>query len=100
MPGIALEGQMSTGHDCFNPTTSLGPYTTTSFLGNKRIQLRGITRYNAHTCGRTTHTPEQRVVVDPGNSTFFLEGLPVAMIGDLLTDGDCIAEGAESSFTI
>lgn len=102
MPGIALEGQMSTGHDCFPPSSAQGPYTTTSFIGGKRIQIRGVTKYTPHTCNRSTHPDQnsQRIVIDPGGSTFFFEGMPVAMIGDMIDCGDAIAEGAESAFTI
>ena len=99
MPAIAVEGGLSTGHGCFPPTQAVGPFTTTSFIGGKRIQLRGVTMYAAHNCGDTTHPTEGRVVVDPGGSTFFMEGIPVAMIGDMITCGDAVGKGAESTFS-
>lgn len=94
MPKIALEGFYSTGHDGWPPTQSIGPYTETAFIGGKRIQLRGYTKYAAHTNpALVTHTENQRYVVDPGDSTFFFEGVPMAMVGDQLADGDFIADG-------
>lgn len=97
MASIALEGFYSTGHDGWPPTQSVGPYTTTSYIGGKRIQLRGITMYEAHkkTIGKSDvwHTQSERYVVDPGGSTFFFEGMPMAMVGDPIADGDHIAPG-------
>lgn len=97
MPKIALEGFYSTGHDGWPPTQSIGPYTETAFIGGKRIQLRGLTKYEAHKrrIGNNDvwHTEDERYVVDPGDSTFFFEGVPMAMVGDQIADGDFIADG-------
>lgn len=99
MPAIAIQGGLSTGHGCFPPTQDIGPYTTSSFLNSKPIQLRGVTKYAQHSCGLSTHPDSARVIKDPGGSTFFLEGKPVAMIGDELTDsGDMVAKGSSSAF--
>lgn len=99
MPSIALQGGKSTGHDCFPPTPDVGPYTTTSFINNKAIQLRGVTEYATHSCGKTTHPQNTRKIKDPGGSTFFLEGKPVAFVGDELTDtGDRVGKGSSDSF--
>jgi uncharacterized Zn-binding protein involved in type VI secretion len=99
MPAIAVQGGMSTGHGCFPPTQDVGPYTTTSFFDGKAIQLRGVTKYAQHSCGTSTHPDSARIVKDPGGSTFFLEGNPVAMIGDELTDsGDRVAKGSSNTF--
>ena len=100
MPAIAVQGGLSTGHACFPPTSDIGPYTTTAFFGGKAIQLRGVTRYAPHTCGKTTHPGDgtQRIIVNvPG--TFYMEGKPVAMIGDMIDCGDAVGKGAESTFT-
>lgn len=99
MPAIALQGGKSTGHGCFPPTPDVGPYTTTSFINNKAICLRGITEYADHSCGTSTHPQNARKIKDPGGSTFFLEGKPVAFVGDDLTDaGDRVGKGSSDSF--
>lgn len=98
MPAIAIQGGKSTGHGCFPPTQDIGPYTTSSFFDGKVIQLRGVTKYASHRCGITTHPDSARVIKDIGG-TFFLEGKPVAMIGDELTDsGDRVGKGSSDSF--
>lgn len=98
MPAIAVEQKQSTGHGCWQPTQPIGPFTTTSTFGGKRVQLRGVTIYQPHTCGVTTHADSLRKIVDPGGSTFFLEGKPVAFLGDMIQCGDMVAGGAESTF--
>ena len=88
--GIATELNLSTG-DCGRPPTlPLGPMTSSNCtLGGNRILWRGITIYNDHPPLVTHHGA--RGIVDPGGSTFFLEGNPVAFEGDYLQDGDRIA---------
>ena len=99
MPAIALQGGKSTGHGCFPPTPDIGPYTTTSFINGKAICLRGVTKYATHSCGTSTHPDSARIIKDPGGSTFFLEGKPVAFVGDDLTDaGDRVGKGSSDSF--
>ena len=99
MPAIALQGGKSTGHGCFPPTPDVGPYTTTSFIDGKAIQLRGVTMYAPHSCGTSTHPQTARKIKDPGGSTFFLEGKPVAFVGDDLDDaGDRVGKGSSDSF--
>lgn len=100
MPAIAIQGGRSTGHSCFPPTQDVGPYTTTSFLENKAICLRGVTMYASHSCGNTTHPTSGRVIVDPGGSTFFLEGKPIAFIGDDITCGDTVGKGTSTAFSV
>ena len=62
---------------------------TNCTFGGKRILWRGITVYESHP-PLVTHSGS-RTIVDPGGSTFFLEGNPVAFEGDSLQDGDKIA---------
>jgi uncharacterized Zn-binding protein involved in type VI secretion len=97
MPGIALETTMSTGHACYPPTPSQGPYANTAFINGRRVQLKGRTMYVQHQCGRTVHTPQMRII-SSGSSTFYLEGLQVARIGDSIACGDKISEGSGDAF--
>lgn len=97
MPALAIQGGLSTGHGCFPPTQDVGPYATTAFFNGKPIQLRGVTMYSTHSCGKTTHpTPDRLIVEVPG--TFYMEGKPVAMIGDMISCGDAVGKGSPSAF--
>ena len=88
--GIATEEHLTTGECGQTPTLPLGPMTSSSCtLGGRRLLWRGITVYNDHP-GLTTHHGS-RTIVDPGGSTFYMEGNPVAFEGDSLQDGDKIA---------
>lgn len=90
MPAVATESNPSTGACGQSPTLPVGPMTSANCtFGGKRILWRGITVYQNHP-GRVSHSGA-RTIVDPGNSTFFMEGNPIAFEGDLLQDGDTIA---------
>jgi hypothetical protein len=97
MPAIALESKVSTGHDCFPPAAAEGPYTKKSFFNRSAVQLKDITIYKEHTCGRTTHAGLTRLVIE-GSETFFLEGKRVVRIGDGIACGDAVSEGSPDSF--
>lgn len=97
MPAIALENQISTGHGCFPPTQCVGPYSSTVRINGKLVQLRGISRYIQHTCGKVTHPTNGRIVVE-GSATIFVEGIPVVRIGDLIACGDRVGKGSDNVF--
>lgn len=88
---IALAGFLSDGSCKYPPNASIGPYTATSYFGSRLVQLSGVTNYPVHCIGKFCHP--FRVVVNPGNTTFFLENLPVAHEGDPITCGDHIRVG-------
>ena len=99
MPAIALEENVSTGHGCWPPTGSIGPYANATVRANgKRIQIRGKTLYAPHTCNKTTHSGNQRMVLGDEESTIFISGEPVAMVGDLIACGDRIGRGSPDVF--
>jgi len=97
MPAISLESMQSTGHGCFPPTPAIGPYTTKSFINGKTVQLLGHTKYEAHTCGIVTHSPDERIT-SGSSGTFYFEGKLVCRIGDAIACGDTIAEGSSNTF--
>lgn len=97
MPAIATEHTPSTGHDCFPPTNAIGPYSTRTTINGKGIQLKGVTMYAPHTCGKVTHPSEARKVVE-GSDTITVEGIPVVRIGDLIACGDAVAVGSTDTF--
>lgn len=97
MPAVALQDRLSSGHGCFPPTNAVGPYTTRTKVNGKFVQLKDITRYSAHTCGKTTHPTEGRIVVEGATQVYF-EGKQVARIGDLISCGDAVAYGSSNTF--
>lgn len=97
MPAIAIEATTSTGHACFPPTNAIGPYSTKTRVNGKFIQLEQYTMYAAHTCDETTHPPEERKVTT-GSTKVFVEGKPVARIGDPIDCGDAVAVGSSNTF--
>jgi hypothetical protein len=96
MPGVALEGMCSTGHGCFPPTDTQSGLASTSFFNGKPIQLATGTIYQPHSC-HVTHAGALRTV-SQGSGSFFMEGKPVARIGDSIQCGDMIAEGSGDAF--
>ena len=100
MPAIALEGQLSTGHGCWPPTPCIGPYSSTVRINGKRVQLKGVSMYESHTCNKVTHPSQNRhVIADPEKEdTIFIEGIAAAMIGDLIECGDRVAKGSDDVF--
>lgn len=97
MPAIAVESTSSTGHSCFPPSNAIGPYSTKTRVNGKFVQLEQYTMYAAHTCDETTHSPAERKVTT-GSSRVFIEGKPVARIGDPIDCGDAVSVGSSNTF--
>lgn len=97
MPAIAVEATTSTGHSCFPPTSAIGPYSTKTRVNGKFVQLEQYTMYAAHTCDETTHSPSERKVTT-GSTKVFVEGKPVARIGDPIDCGDAVSVGSSNTF--
>lgn len=100
MPAISKLGDMSTGHEGFPPT----PMVTTPVV---KTYVNGILagvadpqcQFVEHHMGSTVHPQQDRYPIPaPGNKTY-IEGYPIARIGDSLHDGDAIAEGSSNSFS-
>lgn len=98
MPAVSRIGDMSTGHDCFAPTSLIStPVSKTYFNGKLVSVVDNECLHAPHTCGLTTHTGETRSP-SSGASKTFIEGKPAARIGDNIACGDAIAEGSSNSF--
>lgn len=53
---ITHEGQRNTtGHGCFPPTVFIGPWSSTVFVNNKPVALKGKTKIQTHRCGKSKH---------------------------------------------
>jgi uncharacterized Zn-binding protein involved in type VI secretion len=45
----------TTGHGCFPPTVFIGPWTSTVFVNNNTVALKGKTNILPHRCGKSVH---------------------------------------------
>lgn len=97
MASVALEGKVSTGHGCFPPTNAVGPYSTRTKVNGQFVQLKNTTKYAPHTCGKTTHPTDARIVVG-GSSKVRIEGKWCARIGDDIACGDAVSVGSPNTF--
>lgn len=98
MPAIARIGDVSAGHGCFPPTNLAQTYATkTYFNGKLAAVVDPTTQFAPHSCGQNTHAGITRSV-SSGSSKTFIEGKPVARIGDNIACGDACAEGSPNSF--
>lgn len=67
---ITHEGKRkTTGHGCFKPTVFIGPWTSTVFVNNKRVALKGKTKIQRHRCKKKKHSG----VAKTGASTVYFE---------------------------
>lgn len=99
MAALSKLGDMSTGHGCFPPTAMVTTPVTKTYVNGI---LAGVAdpqcQFATHVCGTTTHPQSERYPIPaPGNKTF-IEGYPIAKIGDDINCGDAIAEGSGNSF--
>lgn len=90
-------GDMSAGHGCFPPTELVYTPITRTFCNGKLIAVVGA-QYATHTCGTTTHSQNPDRTIIGGSSNTFIEGYPLARIGDPIACGDLVAQGSENSF--
>lgn len=84
-------GSPTTGHECWPSTiicqgasTVIGASIPVSCIGHAAIP---------HTCV-VTPNPSHGLVIASASSTVIVEGLPVARVGDYMSCGDIIADGA------
>ncbi|UTS51994.1 hypothetical protein [Synechococcus phage BUCT-ZZ01] len=97
MPAASRLGDLSAGHGCFPPTNAVATPATSVYI-NGILALTVDGEFSAHTCGDTTHPQSNRKVVS-GSPTVFVEGKPLARIGDPIGCGDAVAEGSPNVFS-
>jgi uncharacterized Zn-binding protein involved in type VI secretion len=107
MPGIAVIGDMSTGHGAWPPTPMISsPIKKTKFNGARPGVVDNIEcQFAPHSLpnGSSPHPntgagQEKDRCVKSGSSKTKIEGYVIARIGDPLYCGDVIAEGSNNSF--
>jgi hypothetical protein len=55
MPVSTSGRKTTTGHGCFPPTVFVGPFSTTVFVNNQTVVLKGKTKIAPHRCGKSVH---------------------------------------------
>jgi len=60
----------TTGHGCFPPTVFVGPWTSTVFINNQAVALKGKTKIAPHRCGKSVH---DGIAVTGANTVSFEE---------------------------
>jgi uncharacterized Zn-binding protein involved in type VI secretion len=100
MAAFSKLGDMSTGHGCFPPTAMVVTPVTKTFINGI---LAGVAdpqcQFATHVCGITVHPQSQRYPIPQPNNKTYIEGYPIACIGDDISCGDVIAQGSSNSFT-
>ena len=67
---ITHEGQKTTtGHGCFPSTVFISGWSSTVFVNNNAVALKGKTKIKPHRCGKSTHDG----VVSTGSSNVSIE---------------------------
>jgi uncharacterized Zn-binding protein involved in type VI secretion len=99
MPAVSLKGKMSTGHGAWPPTAMIAtPVTKTYFNGILAGVKDPACQFADHTAPINQVHPANTRYPSVGASKTYIEGKKAARIGDLLADGDAIAEGSANSF--
>ena len=53
---ISTEGRKkTTGHGCFPPTVLIGGWSSTVFVNDQKVALKGVTKIKPHRCGKKSH---------------------------------------------
>lgn len=98
MPAVVRLGDMSTGHACYPPTQLVKTTATKSYINGKLVGLKDPqSQFATHVCGNTVHPQSQRYIIG-GATKSFIEGKPIARIGDDISCGDACAQGSNDSF--
>lgn len=99
MSAIARLGDMSTGHGCFPPTAMVKTPVTKTYVNGI---LAGVSdpscQFATHVCGTTTHPQSERYPIPAAGCKTYIEGYPIAVIGNDLNCGDAIGEGSANTF--
>lgn len=98
MPAVVRLGDTSTGHGCFPPTNLVTTAATKSYINGILVGLQDeASQFSTHTCGNSTH-PQNGRFISSGSTKSFIEGKPVARIGDNISCGDACGQGSHNSF--
>ena len=94
MPSASRLTDMSTGHGCFTPTPVNGGVASKTSIEGLLAAIVGST-HPAHACGSTVHAGR---TISSGSGKTTIEGSPAARIGDSISCGDVMGQGATKTF--
>lgn len=98
MPAVTRLGDLSTGHACYPPTNLVQTAATKSYVNGILVALTDPeSQFVTHVCGTSVH-PQPSRNISSGAVKSFIEGRPVARIGDNIACGDAIAQGSPNTF--
>jgi uncharacterized Zn-binding protein involved in type VI secretion len=94
MPAACRLTDSSTGHGCFPPTTVNGGVASKTSIEGLMAAVVGSS-HPPHSCGTTVHAGR---TISSGSAKTTIEGIPAARIGDSISCGDVMGQGASKTF--
>ncbi len=92
MPGVARLGDSCSGHGCW-PSRPNDQASSNVYINGIKAH-RETDHWIVHCCDDDCHDG----ALSQGSSTVFINGLPVARIGDPISCGSSVAHGSSSVF--
>ena len=89
---VSRKGDIDSGHGCFPPRVSITG--SPDVFINSIEALRQDDQYGVHVCLTNSHSS----TVSGGSATVFVNGKPLARIGDAIACGSIIAQGSANVF--
>ena len=94
MPAQCRLGDMSTGHGCFPPTAVNGAVASKTTVEGSAAAMKDST-HPPHSCDSTVNSGRK---ISSGSGKTTIEGKPAARIGDPISCGDAMGQGASKTF--
>lgn len=92
MPVACRLGDMSAGHDGYNPRPNVG--------GSPNVFINGIPAHRVGDLWPTHNNPfaPHEGVLAQGSPNVFVNGMPLGRVGDKISCGDTVAQGSPNVF--
>lgn len=89
---VSRIGDITTGHQCYSPSVGTSSAKTV-FADGVLVHCVGD-KFTPHTCGDSVHSD----VLVGGSAKVYVEGRPIARLGDVLAPGGALM--AQASWTV
>lgn len=93
MPAVSRLGDLCTGHECYPPRPSMS--SSEDVFGNDIGVVRFSDLFEVHCCDGSCHDG----TVSEASPTVFVNDLPLARVGDMISCGSAISQGSENIFS-